>query len=298
MKITPLEIRQKEFEKKLRGYDKDEVQAFLQSLSSEWERMIDENKEYKIKLEQAEKEVQKLREVESSLFKTLKTAEDTGANLVDQANKAAELHMKETQFKAEAMLNESKQKAKAVIEQAEQEAKDIINEVQEGVKELEQNHKKIETHRDNLIKDLMTLAADLVERVEKTDKEKGNFKLEDQIKRVRAFAKASEKRIDEEHLEIETKPIEPISVEKIQKEVATQKAEEVEKMEEKYGPKKEEKPQAEKAKAPAARAERAEAPPKRPEESTQATKETREAPKEEPAPKPDQRSFFDLLDDE
>ena len=47
MKITPIEIRQKVFEKKLRGYDKDEVQAFLQSLSNEWERVLDENKEYK-----------------------------------------------------------------------------------------------------------------------------------------------------------------------------------------------------------------------------------------------------------
>jgi len=50
MKITPLEIRQKEFEKKLRGYDKEEVNAFLESLSKEWERVLDENKEYKIKL--------------------------------------------------------------------------------------------------------------------------------------------------------------------------------------------------------------------------------------------------------
>ena len=41
MKITPLEIRQKNFEKKLRGYDKDEVSAFLLSLSNEWERLVD-----------------------------------------------------------------------------------------------------------------------------------------------------------------------------------------------------------------------------------------------------------------
>jgi len=45
MKITPLEIRQKDFEKKMRGYDKDEVNAFLQSLSQEWERTLDETKE-------------------------------------------------------------------------------------------------------------------------------------------------------------------------------------------------------------------------------------------------------------
>ena len=44
MKITPLEIRQKTFEKVFRGYEKDEVNAYLQSLSMEWERMLDENK--------------------------------------------------------------------------------------------------------------------------------------------------------------------------------------------------------------------------------------------------------------
>ncbi len=224
MKITPLEIRQKDFEKKLRGYDKDEVQAFLLSLSNEWERMLGEGKELQIKLDQAEKEVKKLREVETSLFKTLKTAEDTGANLVDQANRAADLHLKETQMNAEAMLSESKQKARAIIEKAEQEAKEIINEVQEGVKELDLNYKTIENHRDNLIKDLMNLADDIVERIKRTDKQKGDFVLQDQIKRVRALARKSEKQIDEEHLEVKADPLEHISVEKIQDEVAEEKS--------------------------------------------------------------------------
>ena len=224
MKITPLEIRQKDFEKKLRGYDKDEVQAFLTSLSNEWERVLGEGKELKIRLDQAEREVKKLREVETSLFKTLKTAEDTGANLVDQANKAADLHLKETQMNAEAMLSESKQKARAIIEKAEQEAQEIINEIQEGVKELDQNYKTIENHRDNLIKDLMNLADDIVERIQRTDKQKSDFVLQDQIQRIRALARKSEKHIDEEHLEVKVKPIDHISVGKIQDEIADQKS--------------------------------------------------------------------------
>ena len=227
MKITPLEIRQKDFEKKLRGYDKDEVQAFLTSLSNEWERMLGEGKELQIKLDHAEKEVKKLREVESSLFKTLKTAEDTGVSLVDQANKAADLHLKETQMNAEAMLSESKQKARAIIEKAEQEAQEIINEVQEGVKELDQNYKTIENHRDNLIKDLMNLADDIVERIQRTDKQKSDFVLQDQIQRVRALARKSEKHIDGEHLEVKAKFIDHISVEKIQGEIADQKSQEL-----------------------------------------------------------------------
>ena len=43
MKITPLDIRQKTFEKAFRGLDKDEVNAFLLTLSQHWEKMMDEN---------------------------------------------------------------------------------------------------------------------------------------------------------------------------------------------------------------------------------------------------------------
>ena len=55
MNITPLEIRQKVFEKKLRGYDRDEVAAFLNSLSIEWEKLNDQAKELQYKLTASEK---------------------------------------------------------------------------------------------------------------------------------------------------------------------------------------------------------------------------------------------------
>ena len=84
MKITPLEIRQKTFEKAFRWVDKEEVNAFLTTLSQQWEKMLDENRELRLKLESTTKEVQKMREVESTLYRTLKTAEDTGNNMVSR----------------------------------------------------------------------------------------------------------------------------------------------------------------------------------------------------------------------
>ena len=210
MKITPLEIRQKDFEKKLRGYDKDEVNAFLQSLSNEWERMLEENKEANLKLKQAEKEVAKLREVETSLYKTLKTAEDTGANVIDQANKAAELHMKETKMNAEALLSESKNKARAMIEQAEMEARQIIEELQDAVKGIEQNHRDIENHRQNALQELKNLSVTLIEKVERNTEETKEFKFDDYVKRVKKLARESEERIKSEKTEVqvETKHLE------------------------------------------------------------------------------------------
>ncbi len=200
MRITPLEIRQKSFEKKLRGYDKDEVNAFLTSLSNEWERIVDENKEYRIKLEQSEKEVKKLREVESSLYKTLKTAEDTGANLIDQANRAAELHLKEAEMNAQGVLNESKSKAKAIIENSELQAKEIIDEMQQAVKELEKNYKSIESQRDTLIGELSNLADDIKDRLQRTERQHHKFQLEDHLIRVRELVRESEARINKEQL--------------------------------------------------------------------------------------------------
>lgn len=215
MKITPIEIRQKNFEKQLRGYDKDEVTAFLMSLSNEWERVLDEKKELTIRLQQAEKEVQKLREVENSLFKTLKTAEDTGANLIDQANKAAELHMKETQMNAEALMGEAKSKAKAIIEKSELEARQIIEEMQDAVKDLEQNYRSLENHRDNIISELSTLAEDIHDRIGRTSKNKGTFTIEDHSKKVKAIVRESEQRIVKEKLEVKPRLVKPLDQSKI-----------------------------------------------------------------------------------
>jgi len=198
MKITPLEIRQKGFEKVFRGFDKDEVNAFLMTLSNQWERTLDEQKELRYKLEAAEKEVAKLREVESSLFKTLKTADDTATNLVEQASKAADLHMRETQMKAEALLNEAKNKARAIMEKAEVQAREIIEDMHDEVRTLEQTYKAIENHRDNLINDLKLSSSDLIEKVEKLEKNRNNRNFDEQLKKAKVFSRAKNEIFSEE----------------------------------------------------------------------------------------------------
>lgn len=185
MKITPLEIRQKAFEKTMRGYDRDEVTAFLVTLSQEWERLLDETKELRIKYESSEREVSKLREVESSLYKTLKTAEDTGSNMIEQANKAAELHLRETQMKAEAMLNEAKTKAKDTIEESEVTAKELVEEMEDRLKELVEDYKKLEQHRDNLLSDLKRISNETLERTDRAKKNSDDFNPDQYLSRAR-----------------------------------------------------------------------------------------------------------------
>lgn len=164
MKITALEIRQKEFEKGFRGCDKDEVQAFLLSLSQEWERMVEKNKEYQIRLENAEKEVSKLREVEDSLFKTLKTAETTGANVVDQANKTAELIVQESRMKAEQTLDDAQRKADRVFTS-------MLTEFSE----MEREFRSMENVRDNLHAEIRNLCNDSLDKIDRVDVSRKDF---------------------------------------------------------------------------------------------------------------------------
>ncbi len=200
MKITPLEIRQKAFEKVLRGYDKDEVNAFLQTLSQEWERLIDENKEIRMKQEATEREVSKLREVESSLYKTLKTAEDTGANVIGQANKTAELILRENQMRADSILNEAKMKSKNTIEEAEMISKQMLEEMEEQLKTLGQHYKTLELHRDNLLSDLKRMAGETIDRVERAKTAARDFDPDQHI----AWAKRESKKALFPNAEIES----------------------------------------------------------------------------------------------
>jgi cell division initiation protein len=170
MRITPIEIRQKTFEKKaFGGYDKDEVTAFLEALSQEWERVNSEMRENKLKLEMAEREVEKLREVESSLYKTLKTAEDTGSNIVEQARSSAELRVKEAQMNAERILNEARNQGRNILQNSEVKSKMLMQEAINELKNLERDYKTLENHKDNMVVEIRNMVNSTLEKLNRLE---------------------------------------------------------------------------------------------------------------------------------
>lgn len=185
MKITPLEIRKKTFEKQIRGYDKEEVNAFLLSLSHEWENALDQIKTLDTQLKKSELDVIKLREVEASLYKTLKTAEDTGANMIEQAKKTAELHLKETQMNADALLNESKSRARSIIDDAELNSKQILDGMDNELKELARVYSMLEDHRDGILNELTNLSTITLQRVQKVSDNLKHFDLDKRLNEIR-----------------------------------------------------------------------------------------------------------------
>jgi cell division initiation protein len=166
MKITPLDIKQKEFNKEFRGYVKEDVDAFLKSLATEWEKMMTELKSTSTKLEVAEREVTRLKEVESSLFKTIKNAEDTGANMIDFAQKQADLHLREAKINAEYIMNEARTRAQALLEEAECDADAMAVNAKNKLENIEKELKDLVHRREDVLRQLRSLGESLLQKVE------------------------------------------------------------------------------------------------------------------------------------
>lgn len=158
MNITPIEIRQKEFERHFRGYDKDEVNAFLHTLSQAWERMLQENRDKTARLEKAEKDIDKVREVEGSLFRTLRTAEDTSAGIVHRAQKEAEQIQQEAEARRQAIIDEARRQAESMLAEARQQ-----------ISQLKQEATEAEMQRQQALAQLQTLAQRILQQVENRD---------------------------------------------------------------------------------------------------------------------------------
>ncbi|MDZ7772617.1 MAG: DivIVA domain-containing protein [Balneolaceae bacterium] len=107
MKLTALEIKQQKFEKGLRGYDTDEVQAFLGLVSNEWENLVARNRELDRKVEKLEEKLKHYEKVEQALHETLQTAKDSADHKMENARREARNTLEKAEMEADAIVNEA-----------------------------------------------------------------------------------------------------------------------------------------------------------------------------------------------
>ncbi len=105
MKITPLDIRHKEFKRGLRGYSDVEVDEFLDQVAEEFERLFKENIDLKDRAEALSEKVSGYKRIEEALQKTLVTAQASAEEVKQNAATAAQLVLHEAELKARQMMN-------------------------------------------------------------------------------------------------------------------------------------------------------------------------------------------------
>ncbi len=107
MKLTPLEIKQQQFEKTLRGFDVAEVQSFLTLVSNEVEHLLNKNKELEEQIEKLTDRVKHYERVEEALHETLQTTKESVAQKIDNAKLEAQNKIDKAEMEAEAIIKEA-----------------------------------------------------------------------------------------------------------------------------------------------------------------------------------------------
>ncbi len=107
MKLTPLDIHQKEFRRVLRGYSEEEVDAFLDEVATEFERIFQENIDIKEEAERLRKKLAQYEKFEETLQDTMLAAQRSAEEIQNNARKAAELVIKDAELKAKEIVQNS-----------------------------------------------------------------------------------------------------------------------------------------------------------------------------------------------
>ena len=145
MRITPLDIQQKNFPMKFRGFDVEEVYAFLEIIREEMEELLRENANLKENVQRAESHIKEYKDMETTLRETLMTAQQMVEDFKSNARKEAELLVKEAELKSDSLIKEAQEKVIKIHEDI-VDLKGIRRHFKEEVKRLIESHSRMLEH--------------------------------------------------------------------------------------------------------------------------------------------------------
>jgi cell division initiation protein len=108
MRITPLDIQQMVFKVGFRGYDKEEVNRFLEELALTVESLNRDNAVQREKIMFLEQQLSELKRTEATLSNTLLSAQSLAEDVKRNAQREADLVIKEAELKAGELIRQAR----------------------------------------------------------------------------------------------------------------------------------------------------------------------------------------------
>ena len=131
MALTSLDIRDKAFSTKFRGYDIDEVEEFLDIIVNDYEELIRENHEKEAKIRNLEERLIYFDEMKDSLSQSVLIAQDTAERVKQAAQERSGNIVQQAEQDAQRLLDRAKYKANDILRQATDNAKRVAVETEE-----------------------------------------------------------------------------------------------------------------------------------------------------------------------
>lgn len=105
--LTPMDIHNKEFKRGFRGYSEEDVDAFMDNIASDYEKVYREYCELKERCDKLQDKLTQYEKMEATMNSTLMLAQQTAENVKVSANKEADLILQEAENKKKQMMDET-----------------------------------------------------------------------------------------------------------------------------------------------------------------------------------------------
>ncbi len=105
--LTPMDIHNKEFKRGFRGYSEEDVDAFMDDIAGDYEKVYREYCELKERCDKLQDKLTQYEKMESTMNSTLMLAQQTAENVKVSARKEADLILQEATNKKKQMMDET-----------------------------------------------------------------------------------------------------------------------------------------------------------------------------------------------
>ncbi|CAM3172539.1 DivIVA domain-containing protein [Lactiplantibacillus plajomi] len=123
MVLSPDDIHNKEFSTKLRGYNIDEVNDFLEQIIKDYQITLKQNKDLQERLDASEGKLKYFNELKDSLNQSILVAQEAADKVKTNSKKEADIITREAQKQASDIVSEATDKSNQMIDEASQKAK-------------------------------------------------------------------------------------------------------------------------------------------------------------------------------
>lgn len=131
MVLTALDIKEKSFRNEFRGYNRDEVNEFLDIVINDYETLVRLNREQEQRIRDLDEKLTYFSDMKDSLTQSVILAQETSEKVKASARVEAENLLNKATYDAKQLIEEAKVKANQILRDASDDAKRVAVETED-----------------------------------------------------------------------------------------------------------------------------------------------------------------------
>ncbi|WP_125703125.1 DivIVA domain-containing protein [Lacticaseibacillus daqingensis] len=125
MALSPLDIHNKDFDSRMRGYDKDQVNDFLAQIIKDYSAVLKQNEELEKSLAETNDKIKYFTDLKDALNQSIIVAQEAADKVKKNADQEADLITQQAEKNAQNLLTDATDKANRILSDATDKAKTI-----------------------------------------------------------------------------------------------------------------------------------------------------------------------------